>query len=295
MISIIICSRDEEMLRAITQNVADTIGIAHEIVPIFNKTGQYSIFQAYNIGISRSRYDVLCFMHEDIFFETTDWGNSVLKAFSFNPNLGLLGVAGSSYKALVPSGWSFWSALNETFKINVIQHYKSGKPAVHVYNNPDGRTISKAATVDGLWFCTPRVLAEKIKFDELNFKGFHCYDIDYSLSVLQTHDVAVTFEVLINHFSEGSADDSWLEETLKLHEKWKDILPVSLDDLTIDEQRQQEYNAFHEVIYKLPGKKMICLKFMKSIFKRKMVSLFGIQQFLVLESVIIKKLFENRK
>ena len=36
-----------------------------------------------------------CFVHEDILFQTLDWGLSVEDIFSQNPAMGVVGVAGS--------------------------------------------------------------------------------------------------------------------------------------------------------------------------------------------------------
>ncbi|RZK03487.1 MAG: TonB-dependent receptor, partial [Flavobacterium sp.] len=61
-------------------------------------------------------------------------------------------------------------------------------------------------------------IVEAHNFDEETFKQFHCYDLDFSLQVQQTHRAVVTFQVLLEHFSEGNYSKTWIEETLKLHE-----------------------------------------------------------------------------
>lgn len=201
VISIIICSRNHSELQKVLLNVETTIGVEFEPVVIDNSNGQYTIFEAYNLGINLSKGDLLCFMHEDIAFETQDWGKRVVKIFGANSNLGLLGVAGASYKPSVPSGWSFPEACTDTMYMNIVQHRKGGEPSSTVYNNPRNEVLSKVASVDGVWFCTTREVVKNIKFDDSTFNNFHCYDIDFSLSVLQKYDVAVTFDVLIHHFS----------------------------------------------------------------------------------------------
>jgi uncharacterized LabA/DUF88 family protein len=77
--------------------------------------------------------------------------------------------------------------------------------------------------------CTKKVIAQEIQFDQQLFTSFHCYDLDFSLSVFQKYDVAVTFEILMEHFSEGRSDKNWVIETLKLHKKWRAKLPLSLE------------------------------------------------------------------
>jgi hypothetical protein len=49
------------------------------------------------------------------------------------------------------------------------------------------------------------------------------------LQVSKTHHAVVTYEVLLEHFSEGNYDQTWIEETLKLHKKWINYLPIDLE------------------------------------------------------------------
>jgi hypothetical protein len=266
-----------------------TIGVPYQVVAIDNSKGKYSIFQAYNKGIKQSKYDMLCFMHEDITFETNNWGKKVLEIFSSNPRLGLLGVAGSSYKSVVPSGWVFETNSNKIVNINVVQHEKAKKLSSHLLNNPQGVKLAKVVSVDGLWFCTPKKIAEEIKFDEATFSNFHCYDVDYSLAVLQQYDVAITFDILINHFSAGSLNDSWLTETLKLHRKWSKVLPVNLAGLSESESQQLEFEAFHAVLPRLKSKNKIALDFVRTLWKSKTLPLVGVKRFFLMNLVVLKK------
>ncbi|RZK45344.1 MAG: hypothetical protein EOO61_00180 [Hymenobacter sp.] len=289
MLSIVICSRAQPVLQEISKNVAATIGVPYEIIAIDNSGGKYSIFQAYNLGISQSKYEYLCFMHEDIAFETQNWGQKVLEAFAANPKLGLLGVAGSSYKPAVPSGWSFDSSCDKTTYINIIQHYKSKSASNKIYSNPRNERISPVVSVDGVWFCTTREAVDKIKFDEATFAGFHCYDVDFSLSVLQHYEVAVTFEVLINHFSEGSFDDSWTTETLKLHDKWRHLFPVNLAGLSAADSAREEFKAFHALLPKLVGKAPLCRAVAQALWQGGVRTLVGAQKFAVMNLLLLKK------
>ncbi|RYE18702.1 MAG: hypothetical protein EOP45_13720, partial [Sphingobacteriaceae bacterium] len=218
MISIVICSRDVIVLAAVSRNVAETIGVPYEIIAIDNSKSQYTIFQAYNRGIEQSKYEFLCFMHEDISFKTANWGLLVYKLFDENQKLGLLGVAGSSYKTFIPSGWIAAYAEIAGY-VNLLQSFKDKREDLHSYANPKDEKLAKVISVDGVWFCTRKSIAAKVRFDEHTFKGFHCYDVDFSLTVGQQYDVAVTLEILINHFSEGSFDENWAAETIKLHNK----------------------------------------------------------------------------
>ncbi|GAA3977111.1 glycosyltransferase family protein [Mucilaginibacter dorajii] len=231
MISIIISSANPAFLQQVTKNINDTIGITHEIIATDNSNGQRGICQVYNEGVAKAKYDLLCFMHEDILIKTSNWGSVVADTFNNYPKLGLIGLVGSAYKPLAPSGWG--GVGPHTHYTNIIQSYQySDKQPEHQYRNPADEKLSRVACVDGVWFCTTKNIATQYPFDEQNFTGFHAYDIDFSLLVGQKYTICVIYDVLIEHFSEGNYNKTWLLDTLKLHEKWNSQLPVNYSSLT---------------------------------------------------------------
>ena len=83
MISIIICSRAASISDELIQNIDQTIGLPYELVIIDNSDNLYSIFNAYNEGVKRSKYELLCFMHDDIIFKKeSNWGKKIVKHFN---------------------------------------------------------------------------------------------------------------------------------------------------------------------------------------------------------------------
>jgi GT2 family glycosyltransferase len=279
MVSIIICSRDEEKLKEVNRSISNTIGVTHQVIAIDNSKGDYSIFQAYNIGVKQSHGNILCFMHEDISFKTTDWGKKVESIFEQNTDLGLVGVAGSSYKTRVPSHWSFPDSITKTGYINIIQHYQHNR-IVHHLNNPKQESLSKVAAVDGVWFCARREVFEKVSFDDETFSNFHGYDVDFSLAVNQYYKVAVTFDVLIEHLSPGSFNKVWLSETIKLHDKWQNKLPINLEPLTIQEQYLEEKKALICLTEKMIDLDSLDLSVLRLIWSRDIINRFGYPKFI---------------
>lgn len=247
MVSIIICSIDKQAFAAFEKNITSTIGVPFEIIRIDNSSNHYSICSAYNEGTRLAKYEYLCFAHEDISVTTQNWGEKVISIFQADDKLGLIGIAGSLYKSHAPWGWGL---IPEKSVINIIQHYKHRKEeSSHDVQNPQNGILSYVACIDGVWMCTKKSIAAKIPFDEKTFTNFHCYDLDFSLSVLQTHKVAVTFEILLEHFSEGKNDRAWVIESLKLHRKWKSILPVNVAPEPKDNFLKQETQAVTEFLH----------------------------------------------
>src|SRR4051812_15562048 len=105
MISVIICSIDKDFARQVQDNIARTIGVVWEHIIIDNTISTRSITQVYNIGAGRAQYDLLCFVHEDVVFDTPNWGRIIVDHFSKDHGPGLIGVAGCKYKSKTPSGW----------------------------------------------------------------------------------------------------------------------------------------------------------------------------------------------
>ena len=104
MLSIIICTRNLAALAAVSQSVAATVGVEYEIVAVDNSAGHYSICAAYNEGAGRARYELLCFMHEDIRFHTIGWGSTVAEILA-DATVGVLGVTGGMYQLSAPAAW----------------------------------------------------------------------------------------------------------------------------------------------------------------------------------------------
>lgn len=251
MISIIICSYKKEVLAKAIQSIKHTIGLPHEIIAIDNLTCNYGICKAYNIGADKASFNILCFMHEDIHFETYNWGQHVVQHLA-DKKVGLIGVAGGDTKSLAPSGWASMTFKSE---INMVQHYKfNSNPAHTIFETGyPNHTISikKVACIDGVWMCTRKDVFEQFKFDEITFKGFHGYDIDYSLQVQPTYTVAVVFDVLIHHFSEGALNKEWMDSTLLISQKWKTKLPLSVRQISKKETIRQHWTVMNVFIDKM--------------------------------------------
>ena len=105
MISVIICSAYADRLEKVKQSIAATIGVPYELITTDNAVEKIGIRRAYNRSARAAKYDILCFMHDDLELLTMDWGKRVLQHFE-DPSLAMTGLAGSRYKSKTLSGWS---------------------------------------------------------------------------------------------------------------------------------------------------------------------------------------------
>jgi len=250
MISIIICSVNKELLSQLVLHIADTIGVPYEVIAIDNSDNKYGICSAYNEGADRAKYPILCFMHEDISFETRDWGQKIYRHLQ-DPGTGLLGFAGGDAKSRVPSSWSLPVISNH---INLVQHYKhKAGPADRILTTtgPHNAGRAKVVALDGVCLCTRKDVFQQFRFDELMFTGFHGYDIDYSLQVNTRYDVYVIFDVVIHHYSEGKPDRKWMESACLVSRKWRRRLPLSVPEAPENVFYLHHWHATHVFLRKL--------------------------------------------
>lgn len=223
MISIIVCSINEALFESFSQSVYQTIGVDYEIVKVDNDGNKYSIAAAYNTGAEKAKFDYLCFAHEDILFRTDNWGEIIIGAIEQDDNFGLIGIAGSKYKSLSPGGWPNGAEHLDCY--NLIQCY-GDKKSLQV-SNPEGDVpLVEVKVLDGVFLFTSKLIWQNNKFDADTFKGFHGYDLDFSLQIGRQSKVLVTYQFLIEHLSPGAINKDWIIASIRLSEKWSDYLPV---------------------------------------------------------------------
>jgi len=294
MISIIICSVNPELLASIKKNIGETIGIPHEIVDIDNSKNQYGICKIYNEGGAKAKFPILCFMHEDILFETKNWGQLIC-AHLADSCTGLLGIAGGDAKSLVPSSWSIPIVSNE---INLVQHYKFGKE-IHTkitVTNPYTQGIAKKViALDGVLLCTKKEVFAEFKFDEATFGGFHGYDIDYSLQVNTKYDVYVIFDVIIHHFSEGNPDKKWIDSAILVSKKWKNKLPVSIYNLSMPEYNLHHWHSLQVFLQHLFRLNYGYITIIKFYLTYSFTRFFTIRRFLSMGKYVFANMYSNYK
>ena len=212
MISIIICAREADISPSLKENVQNTIGSNFELVVVDNSENHYSIFSAYNEGIKMAKGDVLCFMHDDILFRTSDWGKKVEAFFREDEKLGLLGIQACCFLPQVPCYWC-----DSPFVV-----YKAGE-----YNSFEDRPILEAVAVDGLWFCVRAELFKQIRFDDVTYTGFHYYDMDICMQVLKSGYKVCVCDIDMEHYRAGPGVNEMFYKNMQVfYEKWKDELPI---------------------------------------------------------------------
>ena len=225
MISVIICSINKTLSAQVQKNIAETIGVVWEPIIIDNTIAAESITHVYNVGAAKSQYDLLCFVHEDVLFQTQNWGEKMVDYFKNDSSLGLIGIAGSKYKSKTPSGW--FSGIPDIDCCNIMHVDKIGSQQ-RMYFNPVADSLTQQVVVlDGVLLCCPKKVWQAIQFDEVMLKDFHLYDLDFSFRVAEKYKVITTFEIDLIHLTQGgSFGNKWVEYTLRWHKQMQKKLPA---------------------------------------------------------------------
>lgn len=223
MISVVVCSRSQTISNNLFKNIRETIGCNYELIIIDNSKNKYSIFDAYNMGIDKSKGEFLCFIHDDIFIHTNCWGKVLLNIFQEDNNIGLIGVAGAKLKTKIPSAW--WDCPEDFKAINIIQHFKHKEKEIWNFGFENKQKIEVVA-IDGVFMAMRKKMG--IHFDS-KMINFHNYDLNISFECFKMgHKIIVTNEILIEHFSKGTINDSWIQSTYAIHRLYKNILPINI-------------------------------------------------------------------
>jgi GT2 family glycosyltransferase len=241
MISIIVCSRERDISAELRKNIRETIGseIGYEIIVIDNSQNQYSIFEAYNKGVSLSSHPFLLFMHDDVEYRTTEWGVKLMDHFK-DHQVGCVGIAGTPYLPYTPGAW--WGS--GTYHFYLLQFLHSDTHPAFFNFFPENTTKQEVVVLDGVWMCIRKELFRWIQFDETTFDGFHFYDLDITLQAYKAgYKILCVNDILLYHRSIGNFNQKWAENALLFHHKWKHLLPVSVDRSSWRRQCRIEHNA----------------------------------------------------
>lgn len=227
MITVVYSTRKENP--EYQKKIGDSIGLLDFQILEYVNNGEYSLSEIYNKGLSESKNDIVIFCHDDLIFETNNWGRKITKHFNRNPEYGILGVAGTKY---LDSNGKWWEVFNNMY--GIVNHQHEGKKWTSSYSKDIGNKIEDVIIVDGLFIVVNKKNI-KHKFDE-TIKGFHFYDLGFCLpNFIDGVKVGVIFDVRLTHLSIGQTNQEWENNRIEFATKYKENLPIDINDKTIAE------------------------------------------------------------
>lgn len=219
-ISIIFSTR--KLVPEYVKHLKHTCGLLDpDIIPVENDN-QFSLSEAYNIALAKAKYDIVVFCHDDLRFETDNWGRKLCKHFSRNSDYGIIGIAGTDN--LISGTW--WEARGSMH--GIVNHSDHGKTWTNRYSADQGNKLKQMAVLDGLFFAIDK---SKIihKFDE-DFRGFHFYDLAFGFANhLAGVKLGVCTDIRVTHMSVGNTNEQWAINKQQFEEKYKENLPCVLN------------------------------------------------------------------
>lgn len=204
------------------QHIIDSSGLGKkiEVIPFINN-GEKSLTQVYNEGLEKAKHDIVVLCHDDIAFNTKDWGLALSDHFTRNMGYGILGVAGTN--KLVSGKW--WEDQSRMF--GIVNHTDGKNVWASTYSESQGLYVKRMVVLDGVLLAVHKKRI-KSKFNE-NFKGFHFYDISFTFdNHLNNVKVGVITNIRITHMSVGETNDFWEENKVLFEETYKDKLPAEV-------------------------------------------------------------------
>ena len=199
-----------------------------QIIPIENE-GKYSLPEAYNMILEQATNDIVVLCHDDIYFDSKNWGSKILKHFKRSPEYGILGLAGSTQLPESAKWWEDFSKMK-----GIVNHEHEGKKWESKYSASLGNQIDDVVLVDGLFVVLNKKNIKQTFNEEI--KGFHFYDVDFSFrNFIEDVKIGVMYDVRVTHKSIGQTNDQWEQNRIKFAEKHKDNLPVKIKrNLTLE-------------------------------------------------------------
>ncbi len=131
-------------------------------ITYIRNTENLGVAKALNIGAGAAKYDMLCFMHNDVFVLRENWTAAISKFITETKNAGVVGLYGA--KVMRKDG---------SFRGKSIVHAKKDSPSIR-------KPFERVAVVDGLLMAVHKQAFEKMRgFCD----GFimHFYDKDFSM------------------------------------------------------------------------------------------------------------------
>jgi hypothetical protein len=199
-----------------------TSGIPNtEVIPIENN-GEYSLTETYNKILNQSKNDIVILCHDDIYFDSKNWGQKILNHFKRNSDYGIIGLAGTTNMPKSAKWWEDFSKMK-----GIVNHEHEGKKWESKYSVSKGNQLDDVVLVDGLLISINKKNIKKPFNDEIG--GFHFYDVDFSFrNFIEGVKIGVMYDVRVTHKSIGQTNDQWEKNREIFAEKYKDVLPVKV-------------------------------------------------------------------
>lgn len=199
-----------------------------KVIFLDNSVGN-SIAKKYNYAIEnyilKSNENIICFRHKDSYIKTPlDVCEYKLTKLFEDGDVGVAGVIGT---IALDNNCTWWNGVPRAGgrqnygsgsiiqgdldnQLKLIEYPMNDHPGVHDY----------LATVDGCCMFFPKwIFEEGLRFDE-SLQGYHFYDTDISLQVLERGYKVSTIDLEVHHYSKGQPPKNFAQLMKPFFDKW---------------------------------------------------------------------------
>jgi GT2 family glycosyltransferase len=209
-------------LQQVSENIRQTIGLDYELLVTDNRKENLPICKIYNQLAAKASYPYLLFLHEDVVFQTLSWGSLLTEQFTRDASVGVIGVAGSAYKSVIPSGW--YTGLKEMDYYNILHDNKGIVKKIRDEHD-DHVITAQVKVLDGVFLACRKSLWQEIPFNEQLLQGFHFYDIDFSLRAsLHFKNIVLRNLNMIHYTVGGDFGEPWVQTAFLFHKHYHNLL-----------------------------------------------------------------------
>jgi hypothetical protein len=193
-----------------------------QVIEKVNPNGK-SLTEVYNEILNESEHDIVVLCHDDIYFDTNNWGFKLLKHFE-KTEFGILGMAGTT--DLSETG-QWWVTIKKQNMVGIVNHEHEGKKWESKYSNNSGNSVIETVIIDGLFIGINKKIIKK-RFNE-DFKGFHFYDLTFSFeNFIEGVKIGVITNIRVTHKSIGMTNESWEHNRKQFVETYSNNLPAKV-------------------------------------------------------------------
>ena len=220
MISIIICSVAANKFALVTENFKSLLGNApYEIIGIHDAK---SLSEGYNRGIDRSRGDIVIFCHDDIEVLTPSFHQQLCNYLESYDGIGCAGTDRMIESAWFGAGDPY---IHGAVAYPAGNNWPSDRFDVQIWGDLKLTVVPNIQALEGFFFAVRRTVLDRVRFDEVNFDGFHVYDTDFTFAAyLSGFRLAVCKDLLIAHQSGGNFNEEYRVYRARFAEKYRDRL-----------------------------------------------------------------------
>ena len=224
---VVVCTREEnDDIKEFVEKARASCGRQCNVMVVVNPQ-KIGLAEIYNNMLSNTPTDnnIVVFVHDDIEFLRDGWGEEVVRLFNEYPEYGIIGVAGSK---VMDEKATWWTHPGEM--VGQVLHKHGGKSWLTAFSPLLDKDLEEVLVVDGLFIAvhTSRITKH---FDDERF-GMHFYDISLCLDnyLDGKTKIGATTNIRLAHRSVGELKSDWYEAKEKYLEKYRDKLPIRLND-----------------------------------------------------------------